>query len=150
MTHYLPCEPDLPGNDLEGLDAEFWAAAREGRIRIQRCNDCHRFQWGPEWICHHCYSESLGYGDVGLTAKIYSWERVWHASDSRMRTACPYLVLVVELDEAPGVRLFGNLLGDPRQEVVIGSPVVAEFEHHDGFSLIQWRATGGSSTACQA
>jgi hypothetical protein len=39
--------------------------------------------------------------------------------------------------------LIGNLLGDPRRQVSIGSEVVGEFEHHTAseppFSLPQWR-----------
>jgi len=37
----------------------------------------------------------------------------------------------------------GNLLGDPEQDVVIGSGVEAVFEHHDdaepAYTLLQWR-----------
>jgi hypothetical protein len=39
--------------------------------------------------------------------------------------------------------MLGNLLGDPRQEVTIGAPVEAVFEHHNDadppFTLVQWR-----------
>jgi uncharacterized OB-fold protein len=55
----------------------------------------------------------------------------------------PYLVVLVELKEPNTVRLIGNLLGDPRQQVSIGTEVVGEFEHHTAseppFSLLQWR-----------
>jgi hypothetical protein len=55
----------------------------------------------------------------------------------------PYLVVLAELEEAKSVRLIGNLLGDPRQQVSIGTEVVGEFEHHTAseppFSLLQWR-----------
>jgi uncharacterized OB-fold protein len=41
--------------------------------------------------------------------------------------------------------MLGNLLGDPRQEVQIGSAVEAVFEPHDEaappFTLVQWRMT---------
>jgi hypothetical protein len=30
-------------------------------------------------------------------------------------------------------------LGDPAQTVVIGSPVEAVFEAHDGYTLVQWQ-----------
>jgi uncharacterized OB-fold protein len=60
-----------------------------------------------------------------------------------LKTAVPYLVVLVELREAKSVRLIGNLLGDPRQQVSIGTEVVGEFEHHatsePPFSLLQWR-----------
>jgi hypothetical protein len=60
-----------------------------------------------------------------------------------LKTAVPYLVVLVELREAKSVRLIGNLLGDRRQEVSTGTEVVGEFEHHTAseppFSLLQWR-----------
>ena len=43
----------------------------------------------------------------------------------------PYLVVLVELPHAGGIRMLGNLLGDPRQVVTIGAPVEAVFEPHD-------------------
>jgi len=43
----------------------------------------------------------------------------------------PYLAVLVELPHAGNVRMLGNLLGDPQQEVVIGAAVEAVFEPHD-------------------
>ena len=55
----------------------------------------------------------------------------------------PYLVVLVELPEAGGLRMLGNLLGDPLQQVHIGSDVQGVFEHHPAaqlpHSLLQWR-----------
>ena len=55
----------------------------------------------------------------------------------------PYLVVLVELPEAGNVRMVGNLLGDPMQEVTIGAPVHGVFEHHTEasppYSLLQWQ-----------
>ena len=45
--------------------------------------------------------------------------------------------------EADGVRLVGNLLGDPLQPLEIGASVVGVFEHHSAteppFTLLQWQ-----------
>ncbi len=51
----------------------------------------------------------------------------------------PYIVVLVELPEYGNIRMVGNLLGDPRQEVRIGAPVEAVFEPHADFTLVQWR-----------
>ena len=55
----------------------------------------------------------------------------------------PYIVVLVELPQAGGVRMIGNLLGDPEQVVSIGAAVDAVFEPHDDatppFTLVQWR-----------
>ncbi len=41
------------------------------------------------------------------------------------------------------IRMLGNLLGDPHQDVTIGAPVEAVFEPHDDapspYTLVQWR-----------
>ena len=48
-----------------------------------------------------------------------------------LRDHGPYIAVLVELPHAGNVRMLGNLLGDPRQEVTIGAPVEAVFEPHD-------------------
>ena len=49
----------------------------------------------------------------------------------------------VELPEAGGIRMLGNLLGDAAQTVTIGAEVEAVFEPHDDaatpYTLVQWR-----------
>lgn len=55
------------------------------------------------------------------------------------------MVILVELLHAPGLRLLGNLLGDPHQRVEIGDRVTGFFEDHQpagdisAFTLLQWR-----------
>lgn len=75
--------------------------------------------------------------------RIFSWERVWHPVHPALKERGPYLVVLVELPEAGGVRMLGNLLGDAMQEVPIGARVEGIFEHHrateNPYSLLQWR-----------
>ncbi|MCA9821810.1 MAG: OB-fold domain-containing protein, partial [Dehalococcoidia bacterium] len=62
-----------------------------------------------------------------------------------LKDALPYLTVLIELPQAGNIRMVGNLLGDPEQEVVIGSEVEAVFEDHGGdepYTLVQWRVTG--------
>ena len=138
----------LPGPvaSPDGLDAPFWQGTRDERLLLQRCASCRRWQWGPEWICHRCLSFDLRFEETAPRGVIYSYERVWHPVHPALKDQGPYLVVLVELPDADGVRLVGNLLGDPREAVVIGSPVRGVFEHHPGgetpFTLLQWtRAT---------
>lgn len=120
------------------LDRPFWEGTRQEEIRIQRCSECRRYQWAPELICHHCHSFALEFEAVAPTGRIYSWERVWHPSHPDLAPACPYLVVLVELSGAPGIRLLGNLVGDQLAVVEIDTPVRARFEHHSDYSLVQW------------
>lgn len=133
-------------SDPEGLDTPYWEGLQTEEIRVQRCNDCRQYQWGPEWICHHCQSMDLGYDTVEPRGTIFSWNRVWHPGEPAVAPYCPYIVLLVELASAPGIRLLGNLVGSEGQrfdaataEVRIGATVVPVFEHHKNYTFAQWR-----------
>ena len=134
---YLPDGLPEPIPAVGGLDADYWLGLEQDELRVQECTHCGNQQF-PEWICHACLSFDFHWVHVRPLGKIFTWERVWAASHPALRPALPYLVVVVELTDAPSVRMVGNLLGDPLQKVVIDSPVVAEFEHHPRFTLVQW------------
>ena len=85
----------------------------------------------------------LDWHKVSGKGRIYSWERPWHPVHPALKDHGPYIVVLVELPDAGNVRMLGNLLGDPKQDVPIGADVEAVFEHHNDaqppFSLVQWR-----------
>ncbi len=139
---YLPQGLPEPSPMRDGLDAPFWQGLRDEQICLPRCAACQRFQWGPEYICHRCHSFELSYTPVSATGRIYSYERVWHPVHPALSDQGPYLVVLVELPQADDVRVVGNLLGPPEQQVTIGDKVHAVFEHHNDasppFTLLQW------------
>ncbi len=139
---YLPEGLPAPSAAPDGLAAPYWEGTRQGKLLIQKCAGCGRFQWGPEWICHHCHSFDLRWEQVAGRGRIYSYERPWHAVHPALAGHGRYIAVVVELPDAGNVRMVGNLLGDPRQEVKIGSTVHAVFEHHPEFTLVQWKTNG--------
>lgn len=143
---YLRPGLPVPAPSADGLDAPFWEGLREERLLLQRCQDCSGWQWGPEFVCHRCRSFDLAYQETEATGLIYSHERVWHPVHPALREQGPYVVVLVELPQADGVRLVGNLLGDPLQELVIGAPVRGVFEHHrdqdPAHTLLQWEPHG--------
>jgi uncharacterized OB-fold protein len=140
---YLPAGLPIPVPERNGLSAPFWTGLREGLLKVQRNPRTGVYQFPPQWIAHDTQTFELDWVEVEPKGVIYSWTRVWHPVHPSLRDACPYIVVVVELPDAGGVRMLGNLLGDPRQEVEIGAPVEAVFEHHQDadppFSLLQWR-----------
>ena len=139
--YYL--HPGLAQPVATGLDEPYWQGLTEGLLRLQQCNDCSGWQWGPEWICHHCLSDNVGFAEVDPQGVIYSYERVWHPVHPALAEQGPYIVVLVELPHAGNVRMVGNLLGDPEQDVPIGAAVVGQFEHHTDaepvFSLLHWK-----------
>ncbi len=140
---YLPEGMPTPVPQGDGLDKPYWEGLRNGQLLVQRCGACQTWQWGPEWICHNCNSFDMKWTEVEGDGVIYSWERPWHPVHPALNGHGPYLVVLVELPAAGNIRMIGNLLGDPTQEVKIGAKVKAQFETHEGgdtpYTLVQWK-----------
>ena len=143
----LPAGLPAPVPSPDGLDAAYWAGTRRHELWVQRCRACATWQWGPEWLCHACHSFDLRWESVSGPGRVYSWERSWHPVHPALRDACPYTVLLVELPEAGGVRMVGNLVGDPLAPFAIGDAVEPVFEDHNDadvpYTLVQWRLSAG-------
>ena len=144
MSAYLPSGLPQPVPAADGLDREYWEGTRRHELRIQRCQQCRGWQWGPEWICHRCHSFDLGFEAVEPKGVLFATERVWHPVHPALVDAVPYVVALVELPNADGVRVVGNLVGDALVDVPIGAAVTAVFEDHDDadqpYTLVHWRA----------
>lgn len=140
---YLPQGLPIPVAEADGLSAPYWQGLRQNRLLVQRCRSCGAWQFGPEWICHRCHALDPDWTKIEPHGQIFSWERVWHPSHAALRQHGPYLAVLVEIPHAGGVRMIGNLLGDPAQEVSIGAAVEGVFEHHlhpeRPYSLLHWR-----------
>lgn len=139
---YLLTGLPKPVASRDGLDAPYWAGLNEGRLVLQHCNGCGKFQWGPEWVCHRCHSFDVTYQETPAEGILYSHQRVWHPVHPALTEQGPYIIALVELPGADGVRIVGNLVGDPHQELVIGTPVRGVFEQHlqdePPHTLLQW------------
>ena len=143
---YLHTGLPIPVPAADGLDKAYWEGLKQEELRIQRCDGCGEWQWGPEWVCHRCHGFELSFEPVVPLGRIYSYERVWHPVHPALATQGPYIVVLVTLDAAPDVRIVGNLLGDPEQVVPIGAAVEGVYEHHEDadppHSLLHWRLVG--------
>ncbi len=132
-----------PVASRDGLDGPYWEGLQEGRLLLQKCNGCGKFQWGPEWVCHRCHSFDLTYTETPAEGVIYSHQRVWHPVHPALKEQGPYVIVLVELPAADNVRIVGNLVGDPHQDLVIGAAVTGVFEHHPdddpAHSLLHWQ-----------
>jgi len=143
QRHYLPAGLPSPMVHVDALTAPYWQGLRDGRLLVQRCAACSTWQFGPEYLCHACLAFDPPWTEVTPAGRIFSWERVWHPSHAALKDHGPYLVVLVELRDAGGVRMLGNLLGDPHQDVAIGSTVQGIVEHHGDaappYALMQWK-----------
>lgn len=119
-----------------GLDTQFfWDGVNEGELRIQRCADCGVLRHPPGPMCPACHSSKRDHTVASGRGEVHSYV-VHHHPPVPGRTP-PYVVALIDLEE--GVRMVGNILGCPPEDVSIGMPVRVTFEPMDDeLTLPQW------------
>lgn len=117
-------EPRIP--TPEGLNADFYAHARDGQLHLQRCSACGRFRHPPRYLCGECGSPEFGWEPSPGRGRLYSWTITHTAFDRGWASELPYVTAVVELDE--GARLIGALDGLRAEELEAGRPLEASLE----------------------
>ena len=118
----------------------FWEAAKRHSLELQRCQSCGSFQHPPYATCVKCVSVDLKFEPVRGAGSIYAYTIMHHTGDKRFASAVPYASIIVELDDAPGALMAGNLLGAPCTEAKVGRRVEVVFEKlNDEITLPQFR-----------
>jgi len=120
--------PDMPVPVVEPLTEPFWAAAREGRLVIQRCRDCGTFRHLPHVMCSACQSERSEWVESSGRGTVFTYTIVTHPVHPAVAEAVPYNVVVVELDDCGHVLIPSNVVGCAPEEVRVGMPVEVAFE----------------------
>ncbi len=118
----------------------FWEAAADHRLVLQRCRACHEMQYPPEICCVHCQAEDFDAVETTGRGVIYSYSVVDRPLHAGFIDALPYVVVLVELDDQPGLRILTNLVDVPAgTKLSCGLPVEVVFEERGPVTLPQFR-----------
>lgn len=114
-----------------------------GALVVQRCVACGTLQHPPEEVCHGCGATSFDGVEMAPMGTVHSYTVCHYAANQALADAVPYTVVLVSLDDAPSLRVVGNLVA-AEGEVYIGMPVVAEWDERTAdegtrILLAQWR-----------
>jgi len=122
--------PRYLGDDwlLPALDARNRAWFTSGELSLQQCQHCEQVQFPPEDVCRACGSFELGARRCAGRGAVESVAVVHHAVHPALRSRVPYAAVLVALDDAPHVRLLGNVLNRPPDDIAIGARVRVVFE----------------------
>lgn len=115
-----------PDVDLPAL-APFWRAAARGRLELPRCAQCNAFNWYPSEQCAHCDGARFDWVEVAPRGTLFSWSVVKRPLFAPYAVIAPYIPAIVELPEAPGVRLVTRLVDADPQTLRIDAPVELRF-----------------------
>jgi hypothetical protein len=106
--------------------APFFAAAREGKLVVQRCAGCGAHRFPPRELCSTCLSTESRWVEVSGRGEIFSFNVMHQIYHPAFATEVPYAVVVVKLAEGP--KMISNLVDCPVGEIRIGMPVEVVFE----------------------
>jgi len=116
-------ERPLPRPDE--LSRPFWQGCARSELLFQQCARCaHR--WLPaSVVCPRCWSADVQWQPARGLGTVFSFAVYHRAYHPAFRSALPYTVAVIELEEGP--RLVCNVVGIAPERVAIGMRVRVEF-----------------------
>lgn len=122
----------------------FWAAAKEGRLLVQRCSSCGAESFPPRGICRSCRSRETTLIEITGQGQVYSYTVNYQRWLPGLEV--PYAVVLVEFGEHPGVRVVGRLRGCEPEQARIGLAVEVGFEPGPGGYAIPSFVAAGPAT----
>lgn len=140
-----PTEPLLPPTiDKDG--APFWEYAAQGELRVQACAACGKLRFPPRPCCPHCQSFEAEWRRMSGRGRIWSYVRPHPPLLPAYAARAPYNAIIVELADAPHIRLVGNLVAAPDapldsvdpDRLRIGAKVQVAFTDVDGITMPRW------------
>jgi uncharacterized OB-fold protein len=123
----------------------YWEGAKRGELLVQRCDECHSFQFPPTVVCESCHSKSLTPAAVSGRGTVYSKTVLHQAFLPVFADDVPFTVALIDLEGAPGARVLTNIIGDGAADLAAGAPVEVFFEERGDSVLPQFRPAGAQS-----
>ncbi|MFI8515747.1 Zn-ribbon domain-containing OB-fold protein [Streptomyces sp. NPDC085460] len=128
--------------------APFWEFTARGELRIQACaeKNCGELRFPPRPCCPHCQSFATEWRLMSGRGRIWSYVLPHPPLLPDYADQAPYNAVLVELADAPRIRLAGNVVAeagarldsvDPAR-LRIGAPVRVAFTEIDGVAVPRW------------
>jgi uncharacterized OB-fold protein len=110
------------------ISAPFWSAAARHELALARCSRCGSFTHPPDVICPHCGSTDPDFSFATVTGHgtIRSWTVMRQSFLPGFEV--PFVLVDVELDVQPDLRLIGRLLSGETPGLQLGARVRPDFE----------------------
>ena len=110
------------------VSAPYWAACAQHVLKLPRCSRCGEFTLPPDSSCPHCHSldPEFTFEPVSGRGKVRTWTVIRQSLLAGFDV--PFLLVDVQLDDQPSVRLVGRLLDGHETHLRLGDPVAVAFE----------------------
>jgi uncharacterized protein len=102
-------------------------------LLINRCSNCGRFHEPPAPSCPSCWSWSVAPTEVTGMGTIYTAIFLHQGPPAEgVDYTTPHPVVVVELDDQPGLRFTGTVVGSANEQIAIGRRVALTWIERNG------------------
>lgn len=131
-------EVNKPVPTISPSMAPFYEAANQGRLLVQKCDDCGLLHFPAHELCSNCLSTRASWVTVSGRGEVYSFNVMHQVYHPAFAAEVPYAVVVVKLEEGP--KVVSNLVGLKPHEIKCGMRVEVVFEKlNDQVTLPKFR-----------
>jgi len=128
---------DLPVPTPSPETEPFWAAAREDRLVIPRCDGCGFAWFPPTQACPSCASARFSWANASGRGTVFSFVVFHRVYRRAFKDKVPYVVAIIALEEGP--RLVSNIVGIAPEMVRCDMSVRVVFDRRrDGLRVPQF------------
>jgi uncharacterized protein len=108
----------------------FWRAAADRVLVLARCAQCRAMCHPPEAVCPYCGTTdpSFEFEPVGGAGTVRSWTVIRDSFLPGFDDDVPFVLVDVELEDPPDVRMIGRLVDGPDARLQPGAAVRVAFE----------------------
>lgn len=112
----------------DALSAPFWQAAARHVLTLAKCAKCNQVTLPPDLTCPHCHTTQPDFAFVPVdgTGRVRTWTVIRRSFLAGFES--PFVLVDVELDGHPDMRLVARLLDGADAPLHIGARVAVEFE----------------------
>ena len=113
-----------PVPDVTPETDQFWSGAAEGRLLLNRCEDCGLVYFYPRAHCPDCLSPDVSWVEADGGGSVYSYT-VTSIVEGWPEEALPLVSAYVELEEGP--RVLSAIVDCDPDQMAVGMPVEVTF-----------------------
>jgi len=135
----------LPPKPVADRDTQpFWDAVEDHRLLVPRCRACGAWIWQPRPLCPRCHAPDPDWVELSGEGRVVSWTALHPPVLAVWADRLPFVILLVSLDDAPGVRMIGQLVDDAG--VLLKTNGAAEELAIDSRVSLRWRVDEAGQT----
>ncbi len=87
--------------EMSAAASAFAERAKEGRVELQRCDECGAFAWPPRDICARCWSDQLTWTPIAPRGVLLAATALHVAHDEFFKSRMPWRIGTIRLESGP-------------------------------------------------